>query len=91
MVASVSGLNVAQAELATDLGASHAAYALLESLGCRWFFAREVPVLEFFFVEPWATVGLPVFGTGGAVVGDVDVRDRGFNWHATVSVGVDVW
>lgn len=61
------------------------------SVGWRWFFAREVPLLEFFFVEPWATIGLPVFGTGGAVVGDVAVRDRGFNWHATVSVGVDVW
>lgn len=27
---------------ATDLGASHAAFRLLESMGCRWFFPNEV-------------------------------------------------
>jgi hypothetical protein len=69
---------------------AHEAYVHV-SLGWRWFFARGVPALEFLFVEPWATIGLPVFGSGGANVGGVDVSDRGFNWHATISVGVDVW
>jgi hypothetical protein len=68
---------------------AHEAYAHV-SLGWRWFFARDIPVVEFFFVEPWATIGLPVFDTGGADVGGVIVSDRGFNWHATVSVGVDL-
>lgn len=61
------------------------------SIGWRWFFADGVPLLEFFFVEPWATIGLPVYGTGGATVRGVRIDDRGFNWHATVSVGADVW
>ncbi len=68
---------------------AHEAY-VHASVGWRWFFARDVPIAEFFFVEPWATIGLPVFGTGGANVDGVAVADRGFNWHATVSVGVDL-
>jgi hypothetical protein len=50
---------------------------LLEALGERWF------------VQPWATLGLPVFGTGGATFADgTVVRDRVVNWHATVSLGL---
>lgn len=71
------------------------------SVGWRWFPLRDAaakddardagaPFLQRLFLEPWATLGLPVFGTGDANVGGVLVRDRGLNWHATVSVGAHV-
>ena len=56
-------------DFATTINA-HEAY-VHASVGRPWFFAREVPIAEFFFVEPWATIGLPVFGTGGANVDGV--------------------
>lgn len=45
-----------------------------------------------FFVMPWATVGLPVWKTGGALFADGSViDDRVANWHATVSVGLQLF
>lgn len=45
-----------------------------------------------FFVQPLVTVGVPIFGSGDAVFFDGDVvADRVFNWHATISVGVELW
>jgi len=38
------------------------------------------------FVMPWTTVGVPVWRTGGAVF-----ADRVVDWHATVSVGLQLF
>jgi hypothetical protein len=44
------------------------------------------------FVMPWATLGLPVWRSGGAEFADGShVEDRAFNWHATVSLGLQLF
>lgn len=61
--------------------------------GYTWFpFADvEASVLGDVFVMPWATVGLPVFGSGGVTFSDgVVVDDRSLNFHATVSIGLEL-
>ena len=49
-------------------------------------------VLSAIFFQPIVTAGVPVFGAGDAVFADGTViADRLFNWHATVSVGLELW
>ncbi|MDP2339837.1 MAG: hypothetical protein Q8O67_02680 [Deltaproteobacteria bacterium] len=44
------------------------------------------------YVMPWLTAGLPVFGTGGAAFADgTTIEDRAFNWHGTVSIGLQLF
>lgn len=60
--------------------------------GYVWFPFDDAGVLDDFFVMPWATIGLPVWKTGGAAFADgVDVDDRAFNWHGTISVGLQLF
>ena len=65
--------------------------------GYVWFpFSRgdgdhDNGVVDDFFVMPWATIGLPVFGSGGVIFGDGSVvGDRRFNGHATISIGLQL-
>ncbi|HEY1099723.1 MAG TPA: hypothetical protein VGF99_12390 [Myxococcota bacterium] len=52
---------------------------------------KDVDVLGAVFVMPWVTVGLPVFGSGGITFNDgVFVADRLLNFHATVSIGLEL-
>ncbi len=62
------------------------AYAHL-SAGYTWFPLAADPGCGF-FLQPWATLGAPIFHTGGAELGGRHLEDRAVNWHATVSVGV---
>jgi len=51
--------------------------------GYTWFpFDQRI-----IFVQPWATVGVPIFHSGGVSDGAIVLEDRAFNWHATVSLG----
>ena len=51
----------------------------------------DVGFADAVFVQPWVTLGLPVFGTGSATFDDgTEVRDRLLNWHATVSLGISL-
>ncbi len=60
--------------------------------GYVWFPFDGAGVLDEFFVMPWATLGLPVWKTGGAAFADGTViADRVANWHATVSVGLQLF
>lgn len=60
--------------------------------GYVWFPFVGAGVLDEFFVMPWATLGLPVWRTGGARFADgVVVDDRVANWHATISVGLQLF
>jgi hypothetical protein len=52
--------------------------------GYTWF---PFDGVDLFFVQPWATLGVPIFHSGGAVVDGRQVTDRVLNWHATVSIG----
>ncbi len=61
--------------------------------GWTWFpFADGDDVLtSHVFLMPWATLGVPVFGSGGVVFADGSVvRDRVINFHATVSLGLEL-
>lgn len=65
--------------------------------GYVWFpFSRgpgddDNGIVDDVFVMPWATVGIPVFGTGGVTFADdVVVNDRIVNFHATVSFGLQL-
>jgi hypothetical protein len=69
-------------KLGGDTAVAHEIYAHATG-GYTWF-----PFGDVFFVEPWATLGVPVFHSGGAVVDGKHVVDRVFNWHATVALGV---
>lgn len=52
---------------------------------------KDVDVLGAVFVMPWVTVGLPVFGSGGITFNDgVVVADRLLNFHATMSIGLEL-
>jgi hypothetical protein len=58
------------------------------TVGDTWFpFDDAAPTLPV-FVQPWATIGVPVFHAGGVRAGTTTIRDRVLNWHATVSLGV---
>lgn len=58
------------------------------TVGDTWFPFDDGALALPVFVQPWATIGVPVFHTGGGRVGPTTIRDRVVNWHATVSLGV---
>lgn len=61
--------------------------------GFTWFpFHDAGSVVDDVYVMPWLTAGLPVWNTGGARFGDgTTIDDRVFNWHATISVGLQLF
>ena len=65
---------------------AHEAY--VHVTGGYTFFPFDDDVLGRLFLQPWATLGVPIFHTGGADVGGAHLEDRALNWHATVSIGI---
>ena len=70
---------------------THEVYAHA-TVGYTWFPWHDDVAsgwLRSLYFMPWATVGLPLVHTGGAVYDDgTTLEDRSFNWHGTVAVGV---
>jgi hypothetical protein len=63
--------------------------------GFTWFpfaGAGNQTLVDDVYVMPWLTAGLPVFQTGGARFADgTFIEDRALNWHATVSIGLQLF
>ena len=54
--------------------------------------ASSKALVDAVYVMPWLTAGLPVWHTGGAKFSDGTViDDRAFNWHGTVSIGLQLF
>ena len=65
-----------------DAASAREAYAHVTA-GYTWFPFDGVGL----FVEPWGTLGVPIFHSGGADLGPRHVEDRVLNFHATASLG----
>ena len=60
--------------------------------GFTWFPFQGAGVVDDVYLMPWLTAGLPVFHSGGANFDDgTSIDDRLFNWHGTVSVGLQLF
>ncbi len=64
--------------------------------GFTWFpfegAASGGTLVDDVYVMPWVTAGLPVFHTGGALFADGSgIEDRLFNWHGTISIGMQLF
>lgn len=57
------------------------------TVGYTWFPLKDIAVLDHLFLQPWATLGVPVFHSGGVDVGNRHIADRAVNVHATVEIG----
>ncbi len=60
------------------------------TVGWRWLPFYAAP-WERLFVMPWATLGVPIFGTGSVHTAALSVHDRRVNAHASVNLGVRLW